>query len=244
MKHPADHPAAHLDGLEPSYAASLRAVAEPASGAIVVAQLGQSLDGRIALPSGESRWINNSAALDHLHRLRASVDAVVIGIGTARADDPQLTVRRCAGRSPARVVIDRRGACPHAAKVFADDGVERALVTTAGVGAPPGVRRIVLAERGNAFEPSEVVAALREQGWRRILVEGGAGIVSAFIDAGVVDRLHVLVAPLLLGSGTTGLTLRTPPSLAAAQRPQTSVHVFADGDVLFDCNLRARAEQA
>ncbi len=243
MKHPADHPAAHLGGLEPSYAASLSAVAEPLGGAIVVAQLGQSLDGRIALPSGESRWINNSAAIDHLHRLRASVDAVVIGIGTALADDPQLTVRRCTGRSPARVVIDRRGACPHAAKVFADDGVERALVTTAGVETPPGVRRIVLPERGNAFEPFDVVAALRKQGWRRILVEGGAGIVSAFIDAGVVDRLHVLVAPLLLGSGTTGLTLRTPACLAEAHRPETAVHVFADGDVLFDCNLRARAEQ-
>ena len=66
----------------------------------VVAQLGQSLDGRIALPSGESKYINGPAALDHLHRLRAAVDAVIVGIGTVTADDPQLTVRRVDGREP------------------------------------------------------------------------------------------------------------------------------------------------
>src|SRR5258706_10172199 len=72
----------------------------------VVAQLGQSLDGRIALPTGESKYINGPAALDHLHRLRAEVDAVIVGIGTVIADDPELTVRRVEGRNPARVIID------------------------------------------------------------------------------------------------------------------------------------------
>ncbi len=66
----------------------------------VVAQLGQSLDGRIALPSGESRDINGAAALDHLHRLRAAVDAVIVGVGTVTADDPQLTVRRVGEETP------------------------------------------------------------------------------------------------------------------------------------------------
>jgi diaminohydroxyphosphoribosylaminopyrimidine deaminase / 5-amino-6-(5-phosphoribosylamino)uracil reductase len=75
----------------------------------VIAQLGQSLDGRIATISGESRDINGAAALDHLHRLRAHVDAVVVGAGTIVADDPQLSVRRVAGKSPARVAIDPKG---------------------------------------------------------------------------------------------------------------------------------------
>ncbi len=78
------------------------AVARP----FVVAQLGQSLDGRIALPSGESRFINGPAALDHLHQLRAAVDAVIIGIGAVIADDPQLTVRRAQGNNPARIIVD------------------------------------------------------------------------------------------------------------------------------------------
>jgi len=72
----------------------------------VIAQLGQSLDGRIATLSGDSKYINGASALDHLHRLRARVDAVVVGVGTVVADDPLLTVRRAGGRNPARVVLD------------------------------------------------------------------------------------------------------------------------------------------
>jgi diaminohydroxyphosphoribosylaminopyrimidine deaminase / 5-amino-6-(5-phosphoribosylamino)uracil reductase len=79
----------------------------------VVAQLGQSLDGRIATVTGDSKYINGEAALDHLHAIRAHVDAVVVGIGTVIADDPQLTVRRAEGRNPARVIIDPRGRLPH-----------------------------------------------------------------------------------------------------------------------------------
>ena len=75
----------------------------------VVAQLGQSLDGRIATPTGESRWINKDEALDHVHRIRANVDAVLVGVGTVVADDPILNVRRVPGRNPARVVIDPQG---------------------------------------------------------------------------------------------------------------------------------------
>src|SRR5262249_50964780 len=90
---------------------------------VVVGQLGQSLDGRVATPTGHSHYINGAAGLDHLHRLRALVDAVVVGIGTALADDPQLTVRRVAGPQPARVVIDPDGRLPPNARLLANDGV-------------------------------------------------------------------------------------------------------------------------
>ena len=76
---------------------------------VVVGQFGQSLDGRVATESGHSHYINGPAGLAHLHRLRALVDVVVVGVGTALADDPQLTVRHVAGPNPARVVIDPRG---------------------------------------------------------------------------------------------------------------------------------------
>lgn len=224
----------------PDYAESLRLVAEaPPAHPFVVAQLGQSLDGRIALPNGESRWINKGAALDHLHRLRAAVDVVVVGIGTALADDPMLNVRRVAGRNPARVVIDPRGRLPASAKLLNEDGAETAIVTTAQAVTPPGVTRIVLDRSGGSFSPRAVVAALFARGWRRILLEGGAQTVSTFIDADAVDRLHVLVAPLLLGTGTTGLTLAPVTRIDDARRPPTHVHVLGDGDVLFDCDLRS-----
>ena len=86
---------------------------------VVVGQIGQSLDGRIATESGHSKYINGPAGLAHLHRLRALVDGIVIGVGTAIADDPQLTVRRVSGPHPARVVIDPKGRLGREAKVFA-----------------------------------------------------------------------------------------------------------------------------
>src|SRR5215208_2210082 len=99
---------------------------------LVIAQIGQSLDGRVATSSGHSHYINGPDGLVHLHRLRALVDAVVVGVGTAIADDPQLTVRRVTGPQPARVVIDAGGRLPSGAKLLANDGVRRLVVTGAG----------------------------------------------------------------------------------------------------------------
>ena len=213
-------------------------LAAPADRPFVVAQLGQSLDGRIALPSGESRWINRDAALDHVHRLRAAVDAVVVGVGTVVADDPLLNVRRVPGRNPARVVIDPSGRLSSTARCFADgDGAARYVVRASGGRTPPGVEAIHIDRVDGKLPPGAIVAALFARGLRRLLIEGGASTVSAFIEAGVVDRLHLLVAPVILGSGKTGLTLAPLARLADARRPATRVHVLSDGDVLFDCDL-------
>lgn len=222
------------------YAACLAPIADAPSGQpFVVAQLGQSLDGRIALPNGESRWINNASALDHVHRLRGLVDAVVVGVGTAVADDPALNVRRVPGRHPARVVIDPSGRLPDAAKLLAEDGVACYVVTRPGVRVPPRAQGVFLDATDGKLRPSLIVEKLHALGLSRLLVEGGAHTVSSFIDAGAVDRLHLLVAPCLLGSGKTGLALAPLQRLADARRPRTAVHVLDDGDVLFDCDLRS-----
>jgi riboflavin-specific deaminase-like protein len=208
----------------------------------VVAQLGQSLDGRIATPSGQSRWINGSDALDHLHALRAAVDAVVVGVGTVVADDPQLTVRRAPGRHPARVVIDPTVRAPAGARCFAEDGTPRFCVSTTPGPLPRGVCPIILPAFGTGIPPAEIVAALFGFGLRRILIEGGADTISRFIDAGAVDRLHVLLAPVILGSGRNGLDLAPIRCMAQAMRPAARVHLFPGGDVLFDCDLRTRRD--
>lgn len=212
-----------------------------ADGLVVVGQIGQSLDGRIATPSGHSKYINGAAGLAHLHRLRALVDAVVVGVGTAIADDPQLTVRRVSGPQPARVVIDPKGRLAAGAKVFTDDGVRRLLATAQGTACvpPAGVEVVALPTADGHIAPAAILAALAERGFRRVLIEGGADTVSRFLAAGCLDRLHVVVAPIILGSGRAGFTL--PPIERADQALRVTMHVHQlDDEVLFDCDLSAQ----
>src|SRR5262249_4634777 len=112
---------------------------------VVVAQIGQSLDGRIATVSGHSEYINGATGLAHLHRLRSLVDAVVVGIGTALADDPQLTVRLVEGPNPPRGLIDPKRRLPATAKALTEDGARRPLLTADGTGYPPPSKTQVLA---------------------------------------------------------------------------------------------------
>ena len=134
---------------------------------VVVGQCGQSIDARIATPTGHSHYINGEAGLAHLHRLRALVDAVVIGVGTAIADDPQLTVRRVEGPSPARVIVDPSGRLPSTARVLTADGIRRLVVTAAGVPArlPSGIEIVPLAADNGALAPAAIVAAKRCRHW-------------------------------------------------------------------------------
>jgi diaminohydroxyphosphoribosylaminopyrimidine deaminase / 5-amino-6-(5-phosphoribosylamino)uracil reductase len=209
-----------------------------ASQPFVIAQLGQSLDGRIATLSGDSKYINGGAGLDHLHRLRAHVDAVVVGAGTVVADDPLLTVRRVEGRDPARVVIDPIGRVPATARCLAAGGAPVIVICAEGAGTPGHAEAIRLPAQDRTIAPAAIVTALGRRGFRRILVEGGARTVSAFIDTGMVDRLHVLVAPIILGSGKPPLALKPIATLTEALRPATKAYVLSDGNVLFDCDLR------
>jgi diaminohydroxyphosphoribosylaminopyrimidine deaminase/5-amino-6-(5-phosphoribosylamino)uracil reductase len=208
---------------------------------VLVAQCGQSLDARIATPTGHSHYINGEAGLAHLHRLRALVDAVVIGVGTAIADDPQLTVRRVEGPSPARVIVDPSGRLPSTARVLTADGIRRLVVTAAGVPArlPSGIEIVPLAADNGALAPAAIVAALAGRGFRRILIEGGADTVSRFLAARCLDRLHILVAPIILGAGRSSLTLPPIARVEEAMRAPMRAHAL-DGDVLLDCDLSAQ----
>lgn len=211
------------------------------SGLVVVGQIGQSLDGRVATASGHSHYINGPAGLAHLHRLRALVDAVVIGVGTALADNPQLTVRRVAGPHPARIVIDPAGRLPSGAKLLANDGVRRLVVTASGARPPlrPEIEIVELARSDGQISPAAILAALAERGFRRLLIEGGADTVSRFLAAGCLDRLHIMVAPIILGSGRSAFSL--PAIDRVDEAPLTPIRVHRlDDEVLFDCDLSAQ----
>ena len=207
-------------------------------GFMVVGQFGQSIDARIATASGHSHYINGESGLAHLHRLRALVDAVVVGVGTAIADDPQLTVRRVAGPSPARAVIDPNGRIPAAARMLANDGVRRLVITreTNDRDLPPGVERIGMPAPDGRIAPASILEAMAQRGLRRILIEGGADTVSRFLAAKCLDRLHVVIAPIIIGAGPSSVTLPPIARLDEAMRAPIRAHVLGE-EVLLDCDL-------
>ena len=212
-------------------------VAGRQDGPTVIGQIGQSLDGRIATVSGDARDVSGPDGLAHLHRLRALVDGVIIGVRTALHDSPRLTVRLCEGPHPARIVIDPRGRLPDDAQVFAEDGVRRLVIQAVDQPRPAGVDVIRLEAVDGRLDPHDMVQALHERGLHTLLVEGGGFTISQFVEAGLLDRLHVAVAPLLIGGGSQGLTLPSPPdTLAEALQPETTVFSLGS-DVVFDCVL-------
>jgi diaminohydroxyphosphoribosylaminopyrimidine deaminase / 5-amino-6-(5-phosphoribosylamino)uracil reductase len=208
---------------------------------VVVAQCGQSIDARIATASGHSHYINGDEGLAHLHRLRALVDAVVVGVGTAIADDPQLTVRRVAGPNPARVVIDQNGRLAPTARLLADDGARRLVITGTGIAAdvPAGVEIVTLPATDGQLAPPAVLAALAERGFRRILIEGGSNTVSRFLAAGCLDRLHVMIAPMIIGAGPASVSLAPIERVDQAIKAPMRAHILGD-EVLLDCDLSAQ----
>lgn len=212
---------------------------------VVVGQIGQTLDGRIATVSGQSKYVNGSAGLIHLHQLRALVDAVIIGIGTALADDPQLTVRLVNGKSPARAVIDPKGRLPHKSLIWQEDGIQKIWIVADGVVVkpPPQVELLSLPAIEGRIDPAHVLQGLYARGLQRILVEGGAETISRFIMAKCLDRLHLIVAPIVMGSGRPSFNLPPIEHMDQAVRLDVQTHLIGS-DVVFDCDLRHQRTMA
>ena len=210
-----------------------------------IGQLGQSLDGCIATHLGDACFVNGPLGLTHVHRLRALSDAVLVGAGTASLDDPQLTTRRVAGPHPVRVVIDPRLRVPATARVFRDGQAPTLLVCDAALRAQAEARlgpaQVVAVARDAGAEGllplAQVVAALRARGLRTLFVEGGGVTVSQFVRQGCLDRLHLLVAPVVIGAGQPGLQVRRSDTMAQALRPPAQSFVLGT-DVLWDLDLQ------
>ena len=165
----------------------------------VTLKLATSLDGRIATATGESRWITGEAAREQGHRLRAAHDAVLVGVQTVLADDPQLTVR-LPGRpvdQPLRVVLDSRLRTPETAKLAGEGTL---ILTTAEPRAVGGALVARVEADGDGRPTVEaVLRALKKHGAQSVLIEGGGHVAASFIAAAAVDALEWFRAPILLG---------------------------------------------
>lgn len=213
------------------------------SGTRVIGQLGQSLDGRIATVTGRSRFINGDDGITHLHRIRAVSDAVVVGAGTATTDNPMLTVRRTRGPNPVRVVIDRHRRVPDSHHLFTNNQAQT-LRLVAGDYDPHNpctteyghVTEVACLGAETFTEPSDprlILQVLSDFGLRKVFIEGGGVTVSSFLNAGLLDRLHVMVAPMIIGSGRPAFSLPEIDFLDDALRPKSQL-INLGSDMLFD----------
>ncbi len=170
----------------------------------VLLKLAQSLDGRIATQSGDSKWITGEEARVEVHRLRRRYAAVLVGAETVIKDDPLLTVRHVAGPNPVRVVLDGRGLIPSERRMFAENG--RTIVATATM---PGEKEAKLQSRGievwrlpkdkNKVDLRELLVRLGEENLDSLLIEGGGETAASFLTAGLVDKIALFIAPLIIG---------------------------------------------
>jgi riboflavin-specific deaminase-like protein len=213
---------------------------------LTVGHLGQSIDGFIATHAGDSQYVTGQANILHLHRMRALCDAIIVGAGTVAADDPQLTTRHVPGPSPLRVVFDpTRGLGEHY-RVFKDASAETLYVCARSLTRPGeshfGRARLVAIDddenQGAGVDVADVLKLLAQRGCARIFVEGGGVTVSTFLEAGLLDRLQIAIAPLIIGDGRPAIRLEPREALRDCQRPRYRVFRMG-GDVLFDCDLRA-----
>jgi diaminohydroxyphosphoribosylaminopyrimidine deaminase / 5-amino-6-(5-phosphoribosylamino)uracil reductase len=222
-------------GDDPAYRVYAPLVARGRAGHLL-SQVGQSLDGRVATASGDARDVSGEDGLRHLHRCRALVDAVVVGIGTVIADDPSLTVRKVEGPNPRRVVVDPNGRLPASAKMLSDGHCPPIIIQGEDGPSRGGLETIEVPRDGNCLSPWAIRKALAARGMTNVLLEGGGTTIAIFLGAGCVDRLHVTISPLIIGAGPAGLRLPEIETLSEAMRPETTVYDIGS-DVLFDCRF-------
>lgn len=220
---------------------------------LVVAKFAASLDGRIAAVGGDARWVSGAEARAWVHRERAAMDAIMVGSGTVLADDPLLTARPEAktgvprpARQPLRIVVDSRGRLPTTARVL---GAEAPTLIATTAASPPAWRAAMAARGAEVLvlptaadgrvDLAALLTALGQRGVMSVLVEGGATLLGALFDAALVDKVHAVIAPLIIGGDALpAVRGRGAWSMAEAHRLQEVTVTHLGDDALITGYLR------
>lgn len=187
---------------------------------LVIAQIGQSIDGRIALNNGNSHYINNSKSIIYLHCLRSISDAIIVGSNTIKKDDPLLTTRKIKGTNPKRIIIDGSLSLNNKYKIF-NDGNENIIFTKSNKNIRLNNSTIIRLKEKNFTK--NFITQIKKLKYKNILVEGGSKTISELINNKYIDILQFMIAPILIGSGINSLNLKEISNLNKAIRPK---HIF------------------
>jgi GTP cyclohydrolase II len=204
----------------------------------VVLKWAQTLDGRIATATGDSNWISGEPERAVTHALRAACDSVLVGIGTVMQDDPQLTVRMVAGASPMRAILDTHLRTPVDAKILSGDAATTVFTTERSDPArrselrDRGVRIEIVPEQDGHVSIREALSVLRSTGVESVLVEGGSEVITALLAAGLVDRVAVALAPIILGAGTQAVNDLETRTIASGIHLRNQITVQVGDDTI------------
>ena len=184
---------------------------------LVIAQIGQSIDGRIALNNGNSHYINNPKSIIYLHCLRSISDAIIVGSNTIKKDDPLLTTRKIKGANPKRIIIDGSLSLNNKYKIF-NDGNENIIFTKSNKNIKLNNSTIIRLKEKNFTK--NLITQIKKLKYKNILVEGGSKTISELINNKYIDILQFMIAPILIGSGINSLNLKEISNLNKAIRPK------------------------
>jgi len=186
---------------------------------LVIAQIGQSIDGRIALNNGNSHYINNPKSIIYLHCLRSISDAIIVGSNTIKKDDPLLTTRKIKGTNPKRIIIDGSLSLNNKYKIF-NDGNENIIFTKSNKNIRLNNSTIIRLKEKNFTK--NFITQIKKLKYKNILVEGGSKTISELINNKYIDILQFMIAPILIGSGINSLNLKEISNLNKAIRPKSN----------------------
>ena len=190
---------------------------------LIIAQLGQSIDGRIALNNGNSHYINNKKGIHYLHCLRSISDAIIVGSNTIKKDNPQLTTRKVKGNNPRRIIIDGNLSLTNKYKIF-NDGYENIIFTKSKKSKTFNNTTIIRLNKKNFTK--NIIYQINKLEYKYVLIEGGSKTISEFINNKYIDLLQFIIAPIVIGSGINSLNLKEIRNLNQALRPKFSYNIL------------------
>ena len=176
----------------------------------ITVKFAETLDGKIAAKDGSSRWISSILGRKFAHRLRAENDAVLVGIGTVLRDDPSLTVRLARGRNPIRVIVDASLRIPYSSKIVKEANRAKTIIFAAKKAPAQKIKKlqkkgieVLILKKGkeSALHMAEVISELYGKGVKKILVEGGKGVITSFLKERLADEIIAVISPKILGEG-------------------------------------------